>query len=277
MSNATSTAPIVPTATEATRDFSLGRNYVKLYLLTRVIVGVIGIALPVVTISLDRLLFRQPAIRDSLSAYYHSPVRDWFVGSLCAIGVGLFTYMSTIRHDDTGPTRFTRILDRRVSTVAGVCALVVAFFPTDPEPGQAPTVFQELLGIHTVSVIHFWSAAALVTLLGLICFGFGRRDRLRPDRGETAAKVWSTIHYTCAVTIWVAVLAIAATMVLDLSVPKATLIGEIVAVWAFGVSWFLKGSELFTILLKESRNAKATAPSANPRHARNDAHEPRQP
>ncbi len=55
--------------------------------------------------------------------------------------------------------------------------------------------------------------------------------------------------------IWSAVLWCALTVVLDVvadyPVPYAVVVGESVAVLAFGFSWLLKGSELFTTALNQ--------------------------
>jgi hypothetical protein len=70
-----------PTAPQAKR-------YVRSYLIMRVAIGALGIALPVVLVLGEPLLFDgQPFPRGSLSAYYYSGVREVFVGALCAIGV----------------------------------------------------------------------------------------------------------------------------------------------------------------------------------------------
>src|SRR5438132_210540 len=69
--------------------------YVRSYLLIRTVVGVLGIALPLVLIVGESFFLKGSAeVRGSLSAYYHSPMRDFFVGSLCVIGVLLITYMA---------------------------------------------------------------------------------------------------------------------------------------------------------------------------------------
>jgi hypothetical protein len=52
-------------------------RYVRSYLWMRVGVGVLGIALPVVLVLIDRFAFHgNPAPRGSLSVYYYSEMRD---------------------------------------------------------------------------------------------------------------------------------------------------------------------------------------------------------
>lgn len=221
-------------------------DFTKSYQLTRLVVGVIGVALPVMLITFDALIFGQSPVRESLSAYYHSGMRDWFVGSLCAIGVGLFTYMGT------------RIgsFDNWVSTVSGVCAIVVAFFPTQTLFGQTPTPLQNKFGIPLVDTIHVTFAAIFLALLGLMSLRFGIGDGQRLDRTEIQRKAWRSVHFACAAAIWLSIAMIVVIKLANISAPQAILIGEIVAIVAFGVSWFSKGSELFSIALGRDRVSK---------------------
>ena len=99
---------------------------------------------------------REWGLRGSLSAYYYhpSPLGDWFVGSLWAIGVGLMVYMGTRR---SSRANF-------ISWVAGSAAIVVsACFPPT-------TVVRRRPGSR-----HCTSDAAAVVIigLGLLCAGFG--------------------------------------------------------------------------------------------------------
>jgi hypothetical protein len=146
---------------------------------------VIGVTLPLVLIVFDALIFEQFSIRRSLSAYYHSGVRDWFVGSLCAIGVGLFAYMGTRLGS----------FDNWVSTTSGVCAIVVAFFPVKTAAAQMPTELQTKLGEALVQSIHFMFAAIFFTLLGLMSLRFGIGDGRRPDRTALQRKGWRVVHF----------------------------------------------------------------------------------
>src|SRR5664279_5088914 len=81
--------------------------------------GYLGIALPFVLV-LGRFVLRQcPALQDSISAYYHTDLRNILVGDLCAIAVFLIACK--------GYTTADAIL----GDLAGLCAVGVAFFPTN--------------------------------------------------------------------------------------------------------------------------------------------------
>ena len=86
-------------------------------------VGVIAGALPFVVL-FGNMLFAHSAIwLGSISGSYYTQMRGVFVGSLCAIGVFLIAY----RYDKW---------DDIWSTVAGGLAIVVALFPTPPDPAN---------------------------------------------------------------------------------------------------------------------------------------------
>ena len=163
------------------------RFFRKSFLKTRVVVGVIGILLPPVLVIGNRMVFGQSGILPSLSDYYHSDMRNWFVGSLWAIGSGLLVYLAARRN----------LADSVISFVAGLLAVGVALFPTNA-PHTAPT---------TISILHVAFAALLFVLLGVICFRFGNRDGKREDRSVRWRTRWRRVHRGCAIVIWVAVVA----------------------------------------------------------------------
>jgi hypothetical protein len=222
------------------------RFFRKSFLKTRIVIGVIGILLPPVLVIGNRMVFGQSGILASLSDYYHSDMRDWFVGSLWAIGSGLLVYLAARRN----------LADSVISFVAGLLAVGVALFPTN-----APHTV-----LTTIAKLHVAFAALLFVLLGVICFRFGNRDGKREDRSARWRTTWRTIHRGCAIVIWVAVVASVALAARGSDNNHTVFVGETVAVLAFGVSWFLKGSELFNILREEHGRPPMLRP-----------HEPNQP
>ena len=207
------------------------RFFRKSFLKTRVVIGVIGVLLPFVLVVGNWVVFGQSRILASLSAYYHSDMRNWFVGSLWAIGSGLLVYLAARRN----------LADSVISFVAGLLAVGVALFPTNA-PDTVATIIAKL---------HVAFAALLFALLGVICFRFGNRDGKREDRSMRWRTTWWTVHRSCAIVIWIAVVASVALAAVGSKNNHAVLVGETVAVLAFGFSWFLKGSEIFNILREE--------------------------
>jgi hypothetical protein len=210
-------------------------RYVRSYLIMRLFIGALGVALPLVLVLCDGVLFGlHPFPRDSLSAYYYSSARELFVGALCATGVFLITYKVA-----------DRTLDNTLSIVAGAAALIVALFPTGRADHVQPlTPLQDRLGETVVQTIHFGAAALFILSLGVICYFFGIREGARAPRpGKRSPEFWRHYHWLCAGGIAAAVTWIAITQISG--EPRTSLLfGEWAAAWAFGASWFMKGLEL---------------------------------
>ena len=78
--------------------------YTRSYRVIRLMVGFLGILLPLIFIFVEAYLLKGGVhVRGSLSAYYHSPLQDVFVGGLCVIGVLLArTWPASGRHGISG-------------------------------------------------------------------------------------------------------------------------------------------------------------------------------
>jgi hypothetical protein len=218
--------------------------YVRSYLLIRAVVGVLGIVLPFVLILGEWFFLRgSAAVRGSLSAYYHSSMGDFFVGALCVVAFLLLMYMSGQR----------RTADFVLSSIAGVALLGLVFLPTrrpglaDGEPRCGPDVvpqpsgcspFPSTFGEDPVSALHAVCAATFILSLAAICFAFSRRDRVKRRLSHRAR-----IHFVCAVVIIVAVIGVVVGSLFDARIFRLTplYLGEVISVWAFGVSWFAAG------------------------------------
>jgi hypothetical protein len=209
--------------------------YLRSYLLMRTVIGLIGVALPLVLLLVDGLFLAGDMPRGSLSAYYHTGMRDIFVGSLCVVGVFLITYMA-----------FHYNWDNVLSTVAGVAVLGVANFPTG---GNSPlTPLQQRLGERNVSTGHLVCAAIFILSLAVISFLFGRREGLRPDRNPEQQVRGRRLHYACGWAILGAVAYVLVTKWLGQFDEHSLFYGETIAVLAFGASWLMKGLELDILL-----------------------------
>lgn len=241
------TAPHVETPPRpATDDVDRDRRlYLRSFLLMRTAIGLLGIGLPLVLLLGDAIFLAGRAPRGSLSAYYHTGVRDVFVGSLCAIGLFLITYMF-----------FHYNWDNVLSIVAGLAVIGVAVFPTG---GNSPlTPLQERFGEQTVSSVHSVSAAVFILSLAIISLLFGHREGMRRDRAPRQRRRGKMLHWGCAFVIVAAVVYIAVTKWLGAYDEHSLFYGETVATLAFGLSWLMKGFEL-EILLHGRPPAPGTA------------------
>lgn len=211
--------------------------FARSFLAIRTAVGVLGILLPVLLLGVDGLLLDgSVTARDSLSAYYFTGARDVFVGALCAIGGLLVTYLAPL----------PRTWDFWLSLLAGVAAIGVAVFPTSRAGTDVPlTAVQVRLGETAVAVVHFTCAGVFILAMAALSLVFATRDRRwGASRGHVL------LHRTCGWLILLALAWAALGLVVDLDLgPLHSLyLGELVAVWSFGVSWLVKGADLWRLV-----------------------------
>jgi hypothetical protein len=222
--------------------------YARSYLVNRFLVGAAGMLLPLGLILSEFFLDGNLLARGSLSAYYHSPARDLFVGTLCVTGILLITYLAGQPHTK----------DFWLSFVAGVAALFVAAFPTTrpgldpaaPRCGVVPTPdgcvsLQQRFGEVPVAVVHYAAATVFILSLALLCFLFASREERHLGFVGLARFLRG-----CG---WAIVAAIAWIVVgtwRDLTFWQLTplYLGEVVAVWAFGLAWLVKSRHLWRAL-----------------------------
>ena len=154
-------------------------RYVRAFLIMRVLIGALGIALPFALVLIDGIWFDgNPFPRPSLSDYYYSGVRELFVGALSATGVFLIAYKVAEVN-----------LDNTLSVLAGVAVLGVALFPTDrSSQAIALTPLQDRLGETIVATIHYASAATFISALAFISYFFGRREGARNPSPASAPR-----------------------------------------------------------------------------------------
>lgn len=208
------------------------------YLQLRKIVGWIGMLLPFVLMIGNWAVSN--ARPDSMSGYYYTPMRNVFVGSLCALGVFLIAYNG---YDE---------VDRWITNIAGFCAVCVAFNPT--KPSGPLTTRQEVVGD-----VHVFFAICTFTALGLMALRFAKREQT-PDGQNIVGQVRHGLGFArpaattsrheivtyrvCGFVILTCVLFAVLSNFLPPSVNASwpvLFILEATAVCAFGVSWFVKG------------------------------------
>lgn len=120
----------------------------------RRVVGALGVSLPLVLVIIA-------GERESISAYWHSPARDVFVGWLVAIAVCLAAYRG---HDAA---------DKWCARIAAAGLLVLIYLPTGGATGP----------YHLAGALTFFGASAA------LCWRFGMGSRPRTFRALSAGMV----------------------------------------------------------------------------------------
>lgn len=240
-----------------------GTLYARSYLQIRLLIGLTGFLLPLLLVVCDWWLMTEGRqIQGSMSAYYHTPARDLFVAGLCVVGVLLLTYL----------TAQMWTWDFILSSLAGVSVLVVAFFPTW-RPGSSPegarcgqstlaapgcTALQHRFGEQQVATIHAIAAVTFVVLLAALALVFAARAK---SEGEPAPR--RRLYLACATVIVAAGLWAVTGPTLRVSTYSVhkTYAGEVVAFYAFSISWFAASWDLIRGILRKATPARKGGPA----------------
>jgi dolichyl-phosphate-mannose--protein O-mannosyl transferase len=190
------------------------------YRTLRRVVGVLGVSLPVIVAVWGFVLCQCLQVLPSISDYYGLRTRDAFVGILFTIAWFLFTYRGYEWQDDVA------------GNLACVFALAVALFPNS--------------GTSLERVVHFGSALAFFLVLSYFSLFLFTKSEGIPTPQK---RVRNVIYRVCGITILLCLAGIG----LYYAWVKGPTSGalqpvfwlESVALWAFGISWFIKGDTLF--------------------------------
>jgi hypothetical protein len=192
-------------------------------------VGLIAVSLPLVVAVGNRLLFGGE-FQGSISAYYHTGMGDYFVGSLFALAVFFLSY------NYRPLPKFE--LDNLLSTLASVAAVCVAFFPTASDAATASG------GEKFVSTVHLVWAGVLFALLAVFSlFLFTKTDSAETMTAEKKRR--NVVYRACGGIIVGSMLLVVVSNVVKPPGSWHSLFWlETIAVVVFGASWLVKGGFL---------------------------------
>jgi hypothetical protein len=180
------------------------------------------------------------SIRDSISDYYIFRTRDAFVGILFAIGWILFAYKGYDR------------IDAIAGKLACIFAIGVAVFPSSEKGWQGSMHF--ICAACLFTILAFFSIY-LFTRTGNPPFDFWRTIKqvfgfIKPDNSMSEEKIKrNKVYIICGLLMLVLLILTGLYKWLwvktAVSVIKPVLITEWLMIWAFGISWMIKGETLF--------------------------------
>lgn len=207
------------------------------YLTLRNAIGLIGILLPIVLLVSSVALFDCNELHTSISDYYHTRVRNVFVGSLCAVALFLFCYKGTGKENLFG-------------NLGGLFALGVILFPTEDSCRincNVDLLVDNEIFKHTELFGTFHLVSALLFFVVLIIFSL----YLFIEKGEKVSKTQkkrNTLFKICGYTMIVCIISIAIYFLIfknsDCEIKQGhdfVFWMETLALWAFGTSWIVKG------------------------------------
>lgn len=221
------------------RSKRVEEQYVIGFVSLRRAVGWLGIALPTLLIALYLKLHADCQTPPSISHYYFTGLGTYFTGTLCAVALFLFAY--------NGP----QAIDRWIATLAAICALGVAFFPTNPFTfcdGVCSLV--DLQASPTRNVFHFIFAGLLFGAFAF--FSLFLFPKTTPGGKMTGRKkMRNVVYYVCGGLICFSILSIVllnftkvfAFLGID-KFPLWTFVFETLGLYAFGFSWLTKGETI---------------------------------
>ncbi len=204
------------------------RTLVVSYQGVRRAIGATGLLLPILLGPVGYFVFGIP-IQENMSSYYHTALRDEFVGAMCAIGIFLFCY------------RGYDWIENWTANFGCLSALGVALCPLDAN--SDPLHQRSVLGyLHTVSGGIFFSTLAFYSLHHFPSSRQGERE-IAPHEAQR-----DFVYRTSGIVILLSLVAMGAHLFLLPAGAKRRLNdyhflfwGEWVAVWAFAAAWLTKG------------------------------------
>ncbi|MCK4712250.1 MAG: hypothetical protein KAT26_05155 [Marinosulfonomonas sp.] len=233
---------------QSSHDFVLSYHRVRRAL------GILGVLLPLMLIIGG--LLSNSKLEPSISDYYHTTLRDIFVGCLFAIGIFLVSYKGYKRGEGEW------ISDDWVATLAGICAFGMALFPNESQ--IIVTVSQEAVGLNISPLFHYTSALTFFTCLAVFCY---------VKFPKTAKPYRRQIYIWCGHIIVASTLLIAITSYFKINGSpeiKALVVDwkivfwvEAIGIWAFAFSWLTKG-KADLVFVRNSNKLRARHPDAKP-------------
>ncbi len=209
-------------------------DYVLSFYRVRQALGFLGLAFPLLLFIGGMLA--ESTLPPSISDYYHSTLRDIYVGTLFAIGVFLVSYRGHPRQPGDV------LSDNITATLGGVGAFGLALFPNRLLEGFHPNVSQLALGEAYSQIGHFASALLFLGAMAWLCLGRFAR---------TAKPARRRIYRFCGYVIVFFGLAATVASVLRAAGPDAArqwilstgfiFWCEAMGIWAFGLAWLTKG------------------------------------
>ena len=204
------------------------------YLTMRRTIGILGIALPIVVVA-GGFIQNGFVIEGSISGYYYTNMRDFFVGLLCIVSLFLISYKGYEK------------IDNLIGNLSGIFALGMIIFPTGMFSGKVVKVGMFLINDNISEYIHLTFGTLFFLALSYnSIFLFTKRHSTILSKEKRRRNF---IYRVCGIVMILSIICITIyTMFLRhtfLSKAYPVLFLESIALFAFGISWLIKGNTFF--------------------------------
>lgn len=207
-----------------------GQDQLISFLWIRRSIGLLGFLFPLLLIVGANLFSNCHGVLNSISDYYHTNMRDVFSIVMGLLAFALFTYR--------GPEK----IDGVIANLTGVCALLIVLFSTSVNSETAACAACNTVTYNTAHLIF-----AVVFFLLLSYFSLFLFTKTAKDCQPTAEKLMrNRVYRICGIVMILSLICIAIYMLFlndtgTWARIPVVLICEWIALWAFGISWIVKG------------------------------------
>ncbi len=207
-------------------------------------IGVLGVTLPLILLAGTFLFGDCKEVQSSISTYYHTNMRNIFVGFNCAVALFLFAYRG---HDWK---------DNLAGTLGCIVVLGVAFLPCSVSTPIQPCLDTISVQNPLVGKLHNMSALLYFTVLivySLLLFPKTHMDMVTHEKKFMGRqkKKRNVVYYICGSIMTGSLLLIIAykwflgNLYPDLKDLNPVFWLESIVMLSFGISWLTKGQLIF--------------------------------
>ena len=202
----------------------------------RRMIGLLGLALPIVLVLLSLFPFFNTDIQPSISDYYYTHLREVFTGTLCGVGLFLICYKGY-----NNPHIWKN--DNFLTNFSGIMAFGVAFMPTTAADcsGKIFTLIPSCAP--WLGWLHYSCAALLFlsfSILAINVFTIGQKeDHSLPASWLNENHIYKVCGYS--ILVFIVMIPVSASFRLF---KDSTLVFEALSLFAFGTAWLIKGRAL---------------------------------
>jgi hypothetical protein len=196
-------------------------------------IGWLGIALPVTLVIFSLFPFFKTGVQESISDYYYTNFRELLTGILCAVSLFLIRYRGT-------RNRHFWKNDSLMTNIAGFMALGVALIPTNPGDCSAKIYTLIPSCASWIGWIHYFFAGSFFLILANVSINVFTIGQAENKEVPLSSFNENNIYRICGYSMIFFLVLVPVFDALDLF-RTSTLLLETLMLFAFGISWLIKG------------------------------------